>query len=205
MGHGSSDAVLDLLSVTSNGLEYRLGAKLRPATEPVPDSAPARFFQVQIAAPPPSRTDGSTWFAGLRVEDGTENGHPFNPADPSWMQSAVFGLQGISPLGQPDPTTLSFNEAVSVPRVTDATAAAASFTLIASGERVMDGVNHFISLAYPLLRDPGTGREVRDVAATFYCEGTFDFDPPVSGFAALSLNGFAPVERSSAEYIFFVP
>ena len=205
MGHGSSDAVLDLLRVTSNGLDYRLGAKLRPSTEPLPNSASARHFQVQIAAPPPSRTDGSAWSTGLRVEDGTENGRPFDPDDPSWMQSAVFGLQGISPLGRPDPTTLSFNEPVAVPRVTDATAAAASFTLISSGERVLDGVNHFLSLPYPQLRSPETGREVRDVAATFYCEGRFDFDPPVSGFAALSLDGFAPVERSSVEYIFFVP
>jgi hypothetical protein len=205
MGHGSSDAVLDLLKVTSNGLDYRLGAKLRSATEPVPDSAPTRVFQVQIAAPPPSRTDGSDWFAGLRVEDGTENGRPFDPTDPSWMQTAVFALQGISPLGQPDAATLVFDEPLSVDRVTDATAADASFTLIGSGERVIDGVNHFMSLHYPMLRSPDTGREVRDVAATFYRKGRFDFDPPVSGFVALSLDGFAPVARSSVEYIFFVP
>jgi len=205
MGHGSSDAVLDLLAVTSNGLDYRLGATLRPAGEPPPDSPPTPDFQVQIAAPPPARTDGSAWSTGLRVEDGTENGRPFAPDDPSWMQTAVFALQGISPLGHPDPATLIFNQRVSVGQVTDTAAAVASFTLIPSDQRAPEGVSSFLSLFYPLLRHPKTGREVRDVAATFYREGTFNFVPPTSGFAALSLNGFFPVERSSVEYIFFIP
>jgi len=50
MGHGSSDAVLDLLAVTSSGLDYRLGARLRPAGAARPDPSSLPPFQVQIAA-----------------------------------------------------------------------------------------------------------------------------------------------------------
>jgi hypothetical protein len=200
MGHGSSDAVLDLLAVTSSGLRYRLGAKLRPAGNPL--ASPPSFppFQVQIAAPPPPRRDGSAWFTGLRVEDGTENGQVFDPGDMSWMGQAVFPLQGISPLGQPDPATLIFDQAVSLDRVT-----AASFTWIAVDERPADGVNNFLSLPYPRQRNPVTGGEVRDVAAAFYHEGTFPFTRTAAGFAALSLEAFASAERPSVEYIFFIP
>lgn len=205
MGHGSSDAVLDLLAVTSSGLDYRLGARLRPAGAARPDPSSLPPFQVQIAAPPPPRTDGSAWFGGLRVVDGSENGKPFDPDDTSWMQTAVFPLQGISPLGPPDPATLIFNQSVSVDRVTDATVSDALFTLIAVAEHVSKGVNHFLSLPYPLPRSPDTGREVRDVAAAFYGKGTFPFSRTVSGYAALSLEAFKSADRSSVEYIFFIP
>lgn len=206
MGHGSSDAVLDLLAVTSSGLEYQLGATLRPAGTPLPNPPSLPPFQVQIAAPPPPRTDGSAWFTGLRVADGTDNGREFDPEDESWMEQAVFPLQGLSPLGRPDAATLIFEQSVSVARVTAATAARASFTWIAVDERPTDGVNNFLSLPYPLQRNPATGREVRATAAAFYREGTFPFTPPTaSGFAALSLEAFASAERPSVEYIFFIP
>ena len=50
-----------------------------------------------------------------------------------------------------------------------------------------------------------TGKPVRDVAAAFYREGRFDFDRPVTGFVAVSLEAFAPADRSSAEYSFCSP
>jgi hypothetical protein len=205
MGHGSSDAILDLLAVTPSSLQYQLGATLRPAGDPLPNPPSLRPFQVQIATPPPRRTDGSEWFTGLRVVDGTDDGRAFDPNDKSWMGEAIFPLQGISPLGRPDPATLIFEQAVTVDRVTNATDARASFTWIAVDERPTDGVNNFLSLPYPLLRNPNTGRAVRNVAAAFYHEGTFPFTRTASGFAALSLEAFASAERPSVEYIFFIP
>jgi hypothetical protein len=160
---------------------------------------------VQIAAPPPPRRDGSAWFTGLRVVDGTENGRVFDPSNTSWMGQAVFPLQGISPLDRPDPATLIFDQAVSLDRVTAATVALASFTWIAVDERPADGVNNFLSLPYPLKRNPVSGGEVRDVAAAFYHEGKFPFTRTAAGFAALSLEAFASAERPSVEYIFFIP
>lgn len=190
--------------MTPDGLDYRLGAVMRPAAEPLPASPPTPKIAVQIAAPPPARTDGSPWSEGLRVEDGTENGRPFDPGNPSWAEEVVFALQGISPLGRPDPATVVYDAPnFSVPRVE--VAAAARFRLMFPTEPVITGVNHFLSLPYPLLLDAKTGKPVGDVAAAFYREGRFDFDRPVTGFVAVSLEAFAPADRSSAEYIFFIP
>jgi len=193
---GSKDGVLDFLSAGREHLTFRLGVSfrqpLRPAS-PTGSLLPARYVRLQVASPPPRRVDGTLWKEGLVDSSGA----PFDPAHPP-ADKDVVPLGGIAPLGRPDPTTIVLDRWLAVPAVPPIRALTRTFAM-GTADTAMRPLT-FLSVPYPDPSIDGTRLDVAGVA--YYCEGKLEFDRPVDGeWIAVSLDGFFPPERASADYI----
>jgi hypothetical protein len=204
MSHAVSDAVIDQVRVDPRGIRFRLGVEFyQPDQVPPSESLlPARYLRIQAASPPPDRIDGSRWQDGLRVYNGTKNGRAFDASDPTWKQSGVFPLEGISPLDQPPPSTLVLDQWLTVPVVPPTAALTTTFTLTPPKLGSVEPTNHFISVAYPMLIGDGQGPEVARVA--YYREVVLGLTGEAKDWIALSFSRFYPRERQSADYIIAV-
>jgi hypothetical protein len=202
MGQGSSDAVLEPVRVCRHKLAFRLGVEFRIAnrTPPPPESLlDARYFRLQVASPPPGRVDGSDWWCGLRVIDGTGNGREFTKADSSWRDTGVFPLGGISSLGQPQPDTLVLDRWLAVPAVRPSTAPATTFILTAPDEPSIGPTNYFLSAPYP---PPAiAGKRLSLAGVNYYGEWDLPLTGAVTEWIAISLDVFSPPDRFSVDYI----
>jgi hypothetical protein len=190
-------------------MDYRLGlqfhllseAPLRKGLEPV------RRLRLQVASPPPKRLDGSNWFDGLRVNDGTERGRAFDRGDEIWRELGVFAPEknelknemGLRNLCVPDPDTLIFNEIIEVPLVDASRQRRTATTLLRSGEPVVGEADHFLSVYYetPVIN----GVRLTAAAVTYHIQGTLAFIRDADEWIAASLTEFEPENRESADYI----
>ena len=203
MGHGTSDAVMEFLQVGGQQIEYRLGVEFRlpTAVPPLGSLLPARYLRVQVTSPPPDRVDGSRWFDGLRVRDGSPGGRVFNPADRSWQSpGGVFPVPGTSPLAQPRPETLVYDGWITANAVAPSEALATCFDLIPTDSPTAAPLNHFISISYEPL--PVAGQKLSVVGVNYYRRDVLDLTRPIDGYCAVCLGtNFYPAGRNSAEYI----
>jgi hypothetical protein len=217
MSHAVSDALIDPVRACRHSLQFRLGVQFHTPGKvpPLESLLPARYLRIQVASLPPDRIDGSRWQDGLRVHDGTKNGREFDESDPTWKQSGVFPLGGISPLDQPSPDTLVLDRWLDVPAVPPTAALTTTFTLITDRRQrssvinslppkpgSAETTNHFISLPYPAPVVDGEELEVASVA--YYREAVLPFTPEAKDWIALSLSRFYPPERETADYIIAV-
>jgi hypothetical protein len=190
------DAVLDFLCATRERFQFRLGVAFRALLDPPPSpdpSLPARYLQIQVASPPPSRLDETTWYEGLRTSDG----RPFDPGSPP-ADGIVTPLAGIAPLRLPPAGTIVLDRWVAVPAVTPTQALTRTFAF--DPEHLARPPLHFLSAFYP-------GQQAGTVAGVaYYTQGDLVFDRPldidVDGpYFAVSLSRFFPPERPGADYI----
>jgi hypothetical protein len=204
MSHAVSDAVIDQVRACPDSIRFRLGLQFYSPgrVPPLERLLPARYLRIQAASPPPGRIDDSGWQDGLRVYDGTENGREFDASDPTWKQSGVFPLEGISPLDQPPPDTLVLDRWLAVPAVPPTAALTTTFTLTPPKRGSVGTTNHFISVDYPMPVGDGEGPKVAGVA--YYCEAVLRFTRKAEDWIALSFSRFYPHERQSADYIIAV-
>jgi hypothetical protein len=201
MGHAVSDAVIDQVRACPHSLQFRLGLQFRRPENQAPlleSPLPARYLRIQAASPPPRRIDRSRWQKGLRVYDGTENGRKFDASDPSWRQSGVFPLEGISPLDQPPSNTIVLDQWLDIPAVAPAAALTTTFTLTPPKPRSAETTNHFISVAYPM--PVVSGGELEVAGVTYYREAVLPLTE-AKDWIALSFSQFYPHDRESADYI----
>jgi len=201
MSHAAGDAVLDKISAwRENGavrLQFRLGVGFRRADAGSPQSElPPRYFRIQVASPPPRRSNGTDWEAGLRIDDGTTNGVPFSTDAWEPDRRAVFPLGGLSALGLPEPETLQFDQWVAVPTARERPV----FIFTIRGVNEPAGDNHFVSVEYPRPIIDGAPRD--DAGVTYFTERTISLDGAVGKWIAICLEDrFYPPGRSSADYI----
>jgi hypothetical protein len=198
----SSDAVLEPVQAYRGSLRFRLGITFRRPlqTGAAPDPLPARYLRIQVASPPPRRIDGTDWSAGLRVDDGSENGSPFDPEKPLPAGARVFPLEGLAPFGQPAPESIVLDRWLAVPAVPRTSALTRTFELADPGPGGAGPTNSFLSVRYPV---PSLGGEKLDMAGVaYYCQDELDFDRQAEHpWLAISLDRFWPPERASADYI----
>jgi hypothetical protein len=205
MSHPSSDAVMDPVRACPHSLEFRLGVQLRLPDRAPPSlesQLPARYLRIQVASPPPRRIDGSRWQDGLRVHDDSENGREFDASDPTWKQSGVFPLEGISPLDQPPPETLVVDRWLAVRAVPPPAALTTTFTMTVPSLGSVGTTNHFISVPYPV--PVVDGKELEVAGVTYYCEEVLPLTGEPKDWIAVSFDRFWPPERASADYIIAV-
>jgi hypothetical protein len=157
MSHAVSDALIDPVRACRHSLQFRLGVQFHTPGKvpPLESLLPARYLRIQVASLPPDRIDGSRWQDGLRVHDGTKNGREFDESDPTWKQSGVFPLGGISPLDQPSPDTLVLDRWLDVPAVPPTAALTTTFTLI-TDRRQRSSVINSLPPSQEVLKRPTT-------------------------------------------------
>jgi hypothetical protein len=196
MSHAVSDAIMQPLAICHCRIRFNLGVQFRLVDKPLKEPLGARYLRMQ-AAPPDRRVDRTAWPSGLKVK--AEDDGPdldFNPGDPGWEHRDVYPLEGISPLGLPEPETLVVDRWVTVPPVPDNVKIQ---PVIALGN-VADEAPHFVSVAYP---PPGLGnQQLVDVGFYYYLsEKVVRFNREARDWLAVSFDRFWPPERSSADYI----
>jgi hypothetical protein len=206
MGHPSSNAVMNFDRVWSGGLEYRIGLQFQLVGQPLSSSLretlePVRNIRLQVASPPPLRLDGSRWYDGLRVTDGTEDGRPFDPEDDSWRDLGVFAPEKNGPpnLRQPEPHTLIFDDMITLPLVQASAQRRTATTLLRSGEPVIGEADHFLSVYYET--PTASGVRLTAAAVTYHTAGTLQFTGRPGKWVVASLDEFKPDDRTSADYI----
>jgi hypothetical protein len=197
MSHPSSDAVIDFLQVCQHQIALRIGADFRNPNQPPPSlSGPlaARNFPVQVATPPPSRTDGSGWQVGLALPNGAD----FDPAGNDWTQFGVQPRVGTKPLVPPLPAHLIYNQTIQAPLVPPTSAATSVFALTAPGAQQPS--NHCLSVPY--VAQPVGGKQLTMAAVNYFYAGTLPLvpAPQVDDWIAISPDKFTP-GRASADYI----
>lgn len=197
MSHPSSDAVIDFLQVCQHQIALRIGADFRDPTQPPPSligPPAARNFPVQVATPPPSRTDGSGWQVGLALPNGTD----FDPAGNHWTQFGVHPRAGTKPLVPPPPAHLIYNQTIQASPVSPTNAATSVFALTAPGDQQPS--NHCLSVPY--VAQPVGGKQLTMAAVNYFYAGTLSLvpAPQVGDWIAISPNKFTP-GRGSADYI----
>jgi hypothetical protein len=204
MSHAAGDAVLDeIWAWRDNGavkLQFRLGVGFLRADAEISSESrlPPRYFRIQVASPPPPRSDDTSWEEGLQIDDGTADGAPFVPDEWGPQRPSVFPLGGLSPLGLPEPDTLRFDQWIAVPAANRRSV----FTFTVNGVNAPAGDNHFVSVAYP--RPIVDGEPLDDVSVTYLTEQTIPLSGDVGRWIAISLDRFYPPGRSSADYIVVV-
>ena len=200
-GSVSPDGAVDFLGAGPNHLTFRFGLQWR---EPVrsarpPDGLlPARYIRIQAASPPPERVDGTQWDDGLVVPGGGR----FSRTSPSPTDAKVDPLDGVAPLGQPDPTTIVLDRWLAVPALPSSRALTRTFE-IGTADPTIRPLS-FLSAPYP---DASIdGKRLAVVGVDYYYEGRIKFDRPAQDeWIAVSLERFFPPERASAEFIVRVP
>jgi hypothetical protein len=195
---GIKDGVLDFLSVTPGRIAFLLGVQFRDPRRARPNSLlTARYVRVQVASPPPSRVDGTAWAKGLVVRgDG-----PFDPDNPP-AHAPVLPVDGIAPLGQPDPETIVLDRWLAVP-ATPTKAPPQTFTMTAPDPKAGEPMS-FLSVRYPDPRPEGV--PLAEAAVDYHNEVDIDLDREINiavhgVWIAVSLDRFFPPERASADYI----
>lgn len=197
---GSPDGLLDFLRADLKQLTVRLGVQFRQPLLPAPPPNSllrARYIRIQVASPPPKRTDGTAWDAGLVVNGGALFDRDRPPAD-----GQVFPLGGIAPLSQPEPETIVLDRWVAVP-VVPPTQALTRTVAFGSNDPTTTPLS-FSSSFYPEFRIDGTVVAVAGI--TYYTQGDLVFDRSLDiakdgHWIAVSLERFFPPERASADYI----
>ena len=197
MGSGTlPDGVVDFLGAGRSHLRLRFGLLWREPLLPAPppDSLlPARYLRIQAASPPPGRVDGTPWDNGLVVTGGAPFDRTAPPAD-----LKVEPLDGVAPLGQPEPRTIVLDRYLTVPAVPPARALTRTFE-IGTADRSIRPLT-FLSAPYPDASIDGKRLAVAGV--DYYYEGTIEFDHPAEDeWIAFSVERFYPPERASAEFI----
>ena len=146
-----------------------------------------------MASPPPARVDGTPWDDGLVVA----GGGPFDRAAPP-TDRKVDPLDGVAPLGLPDPETIVLDRWLAVPAVPPTRALTRTFEIGTADPSIRP--LSFLSVPYPDASIDGTRLAVAGV--DYYFEGTIEFDRPATDeWIAVSLDRFFPPERASAELI----
>ena len=201
MGSGTTpDGVVDILGAGRLHLSLRFGLIWREpllSTGPADRLLPARYLRIQAASPPPDRVDGTLWDEGLVVT----GGGPFNRTAPP-ADLKVDPLDGVAPLGQPDPERIVLDRYLAVPAVPPTRALTRTFE-IGTADRSIRPLT-FLSAPYPDASIDGKRLAVAGV--DYYYEGTIEFDRPAEDeWIAFSVERFFPPERASAEFIVWVP
>jgi hypothetical protein len=196
MPHAGSDAVFDFLRVCRHDVLFVFG--VRPPTLPQgvpPKRLRALYARIQVASPPPSRVDKLPWDYGIRVNDGTEDGQPFQVAagDNTWKQHGVFQVKGIPSLDQPAPDTILVDKWLKVAEAQD------NPTTLTFTDKI--DPRGFLSASYPQpeLGDSGEAQ----VPVDYYVEDSLEWPHLLSpgSWLAISFDRFWPPERESVEYL----
>ncbi|HWD44061.1 MAG TPA: hypothetical protein VHM23_10210 [Actinomycetota bacterium] len=196
MPQAGPDAIFDFLQICHHRVKFILGV-LPPLADP--QAAPGRrlpaiYRRIQAATPPPDRADKTPWEFGIRLDDNTEDGQPFQSSDDddSWKDRGVFFVKDIASLDQPKPpSAIVLDSWLAVP------ARPISWPFTNDIDR-----HGFRSAHYP---QPRIGKEgVTRVSLDYF--GMYDLPwsrhlPDDSQWVAFSFDRFWPPERDSPEYI----
>lgn len=194
MPQAGGDAIFDFLQICHHRVKLILGV-VPPPIDPQAARGrhlPAIYRRIQAATPPPKRVDKRPWEFGIRIDDNTKNGRPFQPEDDddSWKDRGVLFIEDIASLDQPEPGTIVLDRWLIVP----ARPISWPFT------KAIDQ-RGFRSASYP---QPRIGKEgVTRVPLDYFGEYDLEWSGRVEpgDWVAFSFDRFWPPERESVEFI----
>ena len=162
---------MDFLGAGPDHLTFRFGLQWREplrSARPPDGLLPARYIRIQAASPPPERVDGTQWDDGLVVPGGGR----FIADLPIPTDAKVDPLDGVAPLGRPDPTTIVLDRWLAVPALPSSRALTRTFE-IGTADPTIRPLS-FLSAPYP---DASIdGKRLAVVGVDYYYEGRIEFD-----------------------------
>ncbi|MFF5083159.1 hypothetical protein ACFY36_39460 [Actinoplanes sp. NPDC000266] len=185
MSQPLSDVAFELLGACVHSLRFAFGSPLDyPYAPPIAESnPPSALYRRVLAASPPPKREGAAWHTGLSLD-----GKPFQPDAFSDRLAEVVPDEGVPSLDVPEPETVVLDQMITVSRT--------------PGTMSFPGRDHGKYVLSTRYWSPqvDTAEVSKDV--DYYGEFRLNWNrPPAGPWVAVSLDGFWPAERDSADVV----